>query len=105
MVNEMRSEREARTRPRLVPLFEYDANVSSHGGRFYVENLGKGAALNVDVTLKLEPSGTSSRWVSPILRPGERRKAFNPLRQDFEWTDLQVKDKWAVTLKGRCEDV
>jgi len=74
MVSEMQRARLAGIEPRLVPVVEYDHPV---GGTIYVENIGLGAAFDLDLTLTFEPNGTTFRLRRYLLRPGARR-FWNP---------------------------
>lgn len=108
MVGEMREARLAALRPRLVPVVEYD---SVRRGTVYVENIGAGPALNVEIVLTFEPNGTSFTLSRYLLRSGDRR-FWNPAHAgDQESTpqeyhpDAQLPHHTNVHLTGWCDDL
>src|SRR5467141_3361899 len=76
MVGEMRKAREMQVSPRLVlTLGPRVPGAGSSGDYLYVENVGPGIALEVDIEIALEPPAPL-RWrlLSSTLASGESRK-------------------------------
>lgn len=76
MVVEMRKAREMQVSPRLVlTLGPRVPGAASSGDYLYVENVGAGMALEVDIEVALEPSAPLKwRLQASSLASGERRK-------------------------------
>jgi hypothetical protein len=107
MVREMRDSRVAAHRPRIIPVIEYD---EAKRGFIWIENLGPGAALDIDVTLTFEPRSRPFRLRCNLLRAGDRRN-WNPssshegekLRQEYH-PDAQLPNDTDIRLDGSCRD-
>jgi hypothetical protein len=102
---EMRETRRLSVRPKLA------LQVLPHGpthGHLALKNLGPGAALEVDVTLRFEPLGESRPWRTDVLVPGEQAEFEFPSpavdAPPFSFADLE-RDKVRVLLQGSARDV
>lgn len=108
-VAEMRDARLAAIRPHLVPVFKYD-EPGLGVGAINIENLGQGSALDIDVTLSLEPDGMRTRWQGAILRSGERRlwsptTEGGPGRARHPVRPAAFSERTHVRIVGRCRDI
>lgn len=108
-VLEMRAARSAQIIPHLVPAFEYDEGGARSGG-IYVENVGPGAAIDIEATLSLEPNGIKTELRAAILRSGQRRVwsptlKGGPGRERHPVFPDANPDRTHVRLAGRCRDV
>jgi hypothetical protein len=102
--------REARLAPYLVPVFQYDEQPGVRSGGVYVENIGGGAALDIEATLSLEPNGMRTQWRAAILRSGQRRvwsptMEGGPGRERHPVFPDANPGRTHVRLVGRCRDI
>jgi len=99
MLKEMAEARKAEFLPHIKPGLKYPGGFIVH---FLLQNVGKGAAINVDLTFGFHPSENSFKhWVYPLLAPDESHtfiitpSNFNELVQRYDF----------LVVRGTCEDV
>ncbi|HYP24650.1 MAG TPA: hypothetical protein VEV43_13855 [Actinomycetota bacterium] len=106
MVQEMRAARVAAIQPRLVPTVEH---LPAGHANLRVINVGPGAALDVDIHLKLDPGGPDIHYTTSVIPAGEFHDFMIPSDggADSVITQLDViTATWELfRLTGTCRDV
>jgi hypothetical protein len=102
MVVEMRRARELQVRPVLVPAIRVLGP-----NDFYpkVANTGAGAAIDVRVTLTLEPDGPAAGYSAPVMTPGSDAGV---IVRDGSRKIMHIDDYASfstVRMRGTCRDV
>jgi len=99
MLREMTETRKAEFLPHVKAGLKYPAPMAVY---LRIENVGKGAAVNVNVTYGLQPSSEPfKRWVYPLFSPEE---SYSFLLQPSDFNKL-IKQYDFLVVRGTCEDV
>lgn len=103
MVVEMKAARSVQILPRLVPTIEY---IAPDAGLIRFQNVGPGPALNVNVTMYLEPGhGQERRLTQAVIAPGEGH-SFMPRIEETATLSLEslMADYNLLCLAGTFDD-
>jgi hypothetical protein len=104
MSKEMRETRRLSIRPRLALAVD---PLSTFQGLLSVQNLGPGAACDVELRLTFEPHSATREWAAPFLLSGEKAQ-FKALGRDGEKEyklETLAREGVVVRLDGSMRDV
>jgi len=98
-IKEMEKARKAEFLPRIKATLHFAAPTFVN---LKMQNVGKGAAVDIDALIKTQPESGTRKWRQPLMAPGECEFFFLPEKGEFE----KLANKYDfIVIEGSYKDI